>query len=286
MKRNSNKLITIILTTVFLFSFSGVGFAKSVANISNKLDYVAIGDSLADGMAPNGTIGDSYTTLLKDKFEQKGVLQSYNDGFAVSGLATQDIVNRIALDMPVKLTTDAAINAAINAKIDAALSNIKMGGKEIITLDIGANDLINLLRNGNTPTPTDIQTVATNIVKIITYLKTYNPNAKLYVMAYYDASDEIVNYMAENKPGGLTPEQKSDLKTKIVLPAILGLNQAIKGATTATGTTYVDTFNSFENHLAKYLPVADNIHPDMSGYRAIYKDFYQIIKQDFLTNLK
>ena len=44
--------------------------------------------------------------------------------------------------------------------------------------------------------------------------------------------------------------------------------------------------HSFENHLAKYLPVADNIHPNMFGYKAIYEDFYQIIKQDFLTNLK
>lgn len=49
---NRSYLKTIILTLVFLLSMNGIAFAQS----SEKLDYVALGDSLAAGYTPIGTI--------------------------------------------------------------------------------------------------------------------------------------------------------------------------------------------------------------------------------------
>jgi len=39
-----------------------------------------------------------------------------------------------------------------------------------------------------------------------------------------------------------------------------------------------------DKHLAKCLPVVD-IHPDTFGYRAIAKDFWNIIKVNFLRGM-
>ncbi|ODA41921.1 GDSL-type esterase/lipase family protein [Desulfosporosinus sp. BG] len=256
MKLYSNRpyFKTIILTWVFLLSMTGVAFAQS----SEKLDYVALGDSLVAGYAPNGTIDKSYTDFIAVKLDGEGVLGDYRN-FGVPGYTTDKVFADINPDNPV------------NANRIVAISNA-----EIITLDVGANDLLGMIRDplfDPTQAPAAIKNVAGNIFKITSTLKGLNPNAKIYLMGYYNAFP----YLPE--------EQQAQL-----IPLIKGFNQTVKGvadlkdSTGSTIATYVDTYTTMDKHLAKYLP-EDNIHPDISGYRAIAKDFWDIIKVDFLRGV-
>lgn len=251
MKLHSNRpyLKTMILTLVFLLSITGIAFAQS----SEKLDYVALGDSLAAGYTPNGTIDKSYTDFIAEKLDGEGVLGDYHN-FGVPGYTTDNVFADI-----IDTTTPNYTNRI------SAISNA-----EIITLDVGANDLLNsipaLMKDPN-QAPAAIGNVARKIAQITFTLKSINPKAKIYLMGYYNAFPYY------------TEEQQSQL-----VPLIKGFNLAVKQVAATTGETYVDTYTSMDKHLVKYLP-EDNIHPDLQGYRAIAKDFWNIIKVDFLRGI-
>ena len=245
---NRSYLKTIIFSLVFLLSMTGVAFAQN----SEVIDYVALGDSLAAGYTPNQTLDKSYTDFIAEKLDGEGVLGDYQN-FGVPGYTTVNVFNIIDPNNPVNTNRIVAISNA-----------------EIITLDVGANDLIKLipdLLSDPTQAPDAIRNVATNIAKITFTLKKINPKAKIYLMGYYNAFPYY-------------PEEQQEQ----VIPLIQGFNLAVKQVAASTGETYVDTYTTVDKHLAKYLP-EENIHPDIMGYRAIAKDFWNIIKVDFLRGV-
>jgi len=259
MKLNPNRsyLKTIIFSLVFLLSMTGVAFAQS----SQQIDYVALGDSLAAGSTPVGTLDKSYTDFIAEKLDGEGVLGDYHN-FGVAGYTTDQVLASIDSTNPENINRIASISNA-----------------EIITLDIGANDLKGLIPGLlNNPDPQEaakaaIGSVAGKIFNIVVKLKQINPNAKIYLMGYYNAFPYY-------------PEQMQEP----VMHLIKGFNQAIQEQVAVKineeygNTTYIDTYTTMDKHLTKYLP-EDNIHPDIFGYRAIAKDFWNIIKVDFLRGL-
>lgn len=251
MKFYSNRLYfkTVILTLVFLLSISGLAFAKT----SKTMDYVALGDSLTVGYTPYQTQDKSYTDIIAEKLNEEGVL-GYYQNLGYPGYTTNNVL--------------ASINP-LNPDNDVRVSSIS--NAELITLNIGANDLLDLipdLLSDPTQAPVAIGSVANNIAQITFTLKGINPNAKIYLMGYYNAF-----------PNSSKEEQAQ------VIPLILGFNEAIKAVATLTGATYVDTYTTMDKHSTKYLPEED-IHPTISGYRAIAKEFWNIIKVDFLRGEK
>lgn len=234
-----------MLCAFTLFSFINSRLASS----STQLDYVAFGDSLAAGVTPDNTIDKGYAAFISEKLGEEGVLGSYSN-YGMPGYKTADIIN--------------IINPSIeqNAEVVSSIKNA-----EIITLDIGANDLLgsaSALAANPTQALSIIQGVAKNIYQIVCTFKSINPNAKIYLMGYYNA---FLYYPAKQQEG--------------LIPLIQGFNLATKGVATLTGARYVDTYSTMNKHLATYLP-KDNIHPNLSGYRAIAKDFWDNIKNDFL----
>lgn len=244
MKKSYLKILVLIL----VFSLFLGGWLVSTRT-SEKLDYVALGDSLAAGYTPNSMIDKSYPDFIAEKLDGEGTLGDYKN-FGVPGYTTLEVLADINLDNP------------DNADRIAAISNA-----ELITVDVGANDLLNsifTLIADPSQVPAAIQNVAGNIAQITRTLKDINPNAKIYLMGYYNAFPYY-------------PEEQQ----KQVIPLIIEFNKAVKGAATSTGATYVDTYTTMDKHLANYLPEAD-IHPNILGYQAIAKDFWAIIKVDFL----
>lgn len=218
--------------------------ARSVQTI----DYVALGDSLAAGYAPTGKIDKGYPDFIVEKLKNEGILGDYRN-LGVTGFTTRDVLNRI----------DPANTA--NAEIIAAISKA-----EVITLDIGANDLLSVipaLAKNPTQMWASVQNVAGNVEKIIRTLKGINPNAKIYVMGYYDAFP-----------------YKTEVQHTLLVSLIKVFNQAILKVAEDTGSTYVDTFDIMDKHLTDYLP-KDDIHPNISGYEAIGNEFWALIQGDF-----
>lgn len=264
---------TISLIIVFLFSMTGTVFGKaSTPPVSPLYDYVSLGDSLAAGQTPYlDPDSYGYSDILADKLASAGVLGNYGD-YGVSGYTTSDVIGQITIPAFPKY----------NPEIYPALTKA-----QIVTLDVGANDILGLpavkaylagygtLEDAqNAVTPEVLTGVASNIGTIIFTIKTANPSAKIYVMGYYNAFPN-------------NPE---------LSPIIEGLNTAIKGAVvtcnsalTAQGllplTTYIDTMSSMNKHLTKYIPNNVDIHPTVQGYRAIAQDFWTFIQPDFLRGL-
>jgi len=250
MRLYSNKwyLKAVILALVLLTSITGIAFAQS----DEKIDYVALGDSLSVGYTPYSSIDKSYTDFIAMKLDGEGILGDYHN-FGVIRYTTDDVLASIDYTNPQ------------NAESILAISNA-----EIITLDIGANDILDLipaLMADPTQAPDVIQSIAENLAEIILTLKGINPNANIYLMGYYNAF----------------PFYPEELQEQVI-PLIKGLNLAINQVANATGETYIDTYTIMDKHLTKYLP-EDDIHPGLLGYKAMAKEFWNIIKVDFLRGI-
>lgn len=226
---------TLAFIGILLFT-AGSAFAAALPSYH----YVALGDSLAAGQTPYLVeAGYGYTDILADKLEEAGVLGSY-DNFGKSGYKTGDVLDGLATE---------AQYAAI-------------AGADLITLDAGANDILDDLRNNPSAVPEDIQTAIGNIGRILTVIQTVNADAKIYVMGYYNAMPNL-------------PEEQEAW----FLYMLDQFNGAIEWVCEETGATYVDTKEAMDQHLDLYLP--GDIHPTVQGYRAIAKEFWNQIKLDF-----
>ncbi|MCB2295938.1 SGNH/GDSL hydrolase family protein [Clostridium algoriphilum] len=275
----SKTSMVISLIIVFLFSMNGTVFGEeNTQSVSLLYDYVSLGDSLAAGQTPYGN-NDSYgyTNIIVNKLADAGVLGGYGD-YGVSGWTTQNVLNQV--------TTDTDVQYALN-------------NAEIVTLDIGANDIFRVIEWANqlstmTPQQTlqtypgsmetaelqsllissktleqkitailgiEITAVQFKLEKIIQAIKACSPDTKIYVMGYYNALPDMPQF----------------------LPLLEQLNDKIRLAATSNGATYVATQASMNKHLTKYLP--GDVHPTVQGYRTIAQDFWGFIQTDFLRGL-
>jgi lysophospholipase L1-like esterase len=239
--------ISITFFSLFLLSFMATGTAFAATN-TKTVDYVALGDSLAAGQNPYGTEhGYSYPNSIKNMLASSGNPGSYQN-FGVSGYTTTNILDQLN-----------------NPKIQKFLTNA-----EIVTLDVGANDILVLPAvqaylaapsDENLAAATDaviaeFYYIGNNIGTIIGTIKGINPTAKIYVMGYYDAFPS-------------NPE---------LIGLIQGLNGAILSAAAATGVAYVNTWGTVT---PADLPNALDIHPTHEGYKAISAEFCSAIADDF-----
>ena len=105
-----------------------------------KVDVVALGDSLAYGVLADKTLGKGYGDYVALLLEEIDRLNSFNKGFSVPGYKTTDILNdfdqnvkKPSLNYEQKQGADSTITEAIKEA-------------EVITLSIGANDVLSYLK--------------------------------------------------------------------------------------------------------------------------------------------
>jgi lysophospholipase L1-like esterase len=247
----------------FIFNGTVNGYSDNVVLILavnatsssvQKLNYVSLGDSLASGETPYGVkSGYGYTDVIAGDLASEGVLGNYSK-YGVSGYTTSDVLNQLQ-----------------DTNVIASIHN-----SQIVTIDIGADDLLSLLKGyltgENVDLITQIGVTTQNIKKIIQSIQTINPSAKIYIMGYYNALPN------------LTSQQETEF-----LPFLSAFNNYVKSVVsgfnnTTTLPVYVDTYDSMNNNLQQYLP--GDIHPTVDGYKVIGQDFWNLIKADFSSELK
>ncbi|WP_320163408.1 GDSL-type esterase/lipase family protein [uncultured Trichococcus sp.] len=280
------KIATMLLSLSML---STVAIGKVSAAENNKsIDYVALGDSLAAGQKPTAIgsastklYGTSYPKFIRDDLSSNGLLNSYAN-FGMSGYETWNVANDL-------MTTDSATQNAISEA-------------EIITLDIGANDLLayleaeegdvsNLLDRlaymdqdqinyliyqmdllKSSAVPYTVYQVST----IVAQIKTLNPDAQIYVMGYYNAFSFLNDFSddpaLQSKIDILIPELEELIQAYNIV-----LEQAITAMSyQSPGITYVSTWEAMggdvNSNARTYLPL--DIHPTVQGYRAIAQAFW------------
>lgn len=244
--------LKIILVDALLSTFPLGTSAEKLAKKS--IDYVALGDSLAAGYTPYGkdelgnpekfVDGPGYPEFLKERYEQSQYSVDLKN-FAVNGYKSKDLLSQIQK------------NQSIQTEIAEA---------ELITIDIGANDLIYSLKNNKNLT-ISLLNVHNNIKTILSTIKSLNPMAEVYVMGYYNPFP----YLAQE-------QQKS------LLPLLTFVNAVIENDTVEVGYAFVPTDQIIAKKVEEYIPTND-IHLSVAGYQLVAKEFWKVIEEQKRENI-
>jgi lysophospholipase L1-like esterase len=206
--------------------------------------YMAMGDSLAAGWGAIPTT-QGYTYLLY----QGGVVDT--------------VPNTIFCNAAVPGATSADV---LTYQVPQALAHLNDFKPDVITLTVGGNDLLSILKTGADPNVV-LQNFAGNLTKILMKLKTGLPGARIYVSNQY-AIPEI----AAAFPG--------------LDQVIAAFNQIVDGVAGAVGVPVVDVFTAFGGFEGRggLLLIdrqgADQFqpHPTNAGYRVMEQAFEAVMK--------
>ena len=116
-KMKKKKLTKLLGTGIILITV----FSIYTIFKTDKIKYIALGDSLAEGMNPYGEVSYSYADFLKEELEDNNKLSYYTKEYTKSGYTTEDLTREI--------------NINLNLKKDLRES-------DLVTVSIGANDII------------------------------------------------------------------------------------------------------------------------------------------------
>ncbi|WP_085508587.1 SGNH/GDSL hydrolase family protein [Thalassobacillus devorans] len=208
------------------------------------INYVALGDSLAAGYTPV-EFGDSgfklekikgYPEYLKDRFQKSNYKVTLNN-HSVPGATTIDLVDKL--------------------KEEEVINNIAKA--DVITIDIGANDLLEHLYTNDRSRLYEASGEALENIEDILGIIKESTDAKIYVMGYYNALWSL-------------PIEEG---TKEELVSFLHqFNHGIKQITETNQAIFVPTFQAIAEDYETYLPYPD-IHLSQEGYQAVAKEFWK-----------
>ncbi len=220
-----------------------------LAKENKQVDYVALGDSLAAGATPYRALDKGYVHFLVDRYEQSQY-EITVDNYGFPGYKTTNIVNELF--------------DPSNIKYGSLRESIK--NAELVTIDIGANDLLANLHNikqNPSSAPGVLTTIAENLYLILSEIDKINPGIKVYVMGYYNPFPHL-------------PKQEQ----AALLPLLDALNQTIEKVASANGDEFVPTAKVIKKYETVYVPNPDDIHLSLEGYKAVAKEFWKAIQEE------
>lgn len=230
------KLSSIILCTALVLTTPTLSSAKPLKK--TDVDYVSLGDSLAAGQTPYRGINLGYADFLKERMEQSQYEIEFTN-FGVPGYTSKKLMN------------DVLTNETVRDEIKSA---------DMITLDIGANDVLVALQSGPEYVVGAIGSVAQNLTVILATIDSLNPNVDVYVMGYYN-------------PFPYLPQQQQEQ----LMPFMDGLNESIEAVSTLNGDLFVPTEEAIAEHPTLYIPNPADIHLSLDGYEVIAKEFWKAL---------
>ncbi|TQR18248.1 SGNH/GDSL hydrolase family protein [Psychrobacillus soli] len=232
----------LLVITVSIFS---VWTPAAQAN-SGKIDYVALGDSLAAGHTPYGSkVGRGFTDIISEELAKKDLLASFNKDFAMTGETSVGLLETLKRPDVQKSLKDA----------------------ELVTIISGANDFIGEMYN-----PLDesinadlakatalLNTVGSNLTSAIQQVKALNSEADIYLFGYYFPLPHIAD-----------GEVKQQLKL-----AFNFVNSRMAGIAKNEGIHFVEIATAFDVNGASFLENPQDIHPNEAGYQVLADRFFQ-----------
>lgn len=249
MKKNlkrSLKMLTGAMTVALM-----VAPTTTLAEVKEEqtyVDYLALGDSLAAGVLYDNSLGKGYPDFLADEFKEDGFQVDFNKSFAVPGYTSKQVLADI--QDPTK---------GLQKEIMEA---------DTITLDAGANDLLQLIEQKDGRISIDpvkvqaaLKEVGVNIATSLGIIRQLNPDVPVYVMGYYNAFPY------------LPQETQAQLK-----PALDGLNQAIQAASVQGGGEFIPVEEAMKENFQVKLPNPQNVHPSEAGYEAMAGEFWKVME--------
>ncbi|WP_313894613.1 GDSL-type esterase/lipase family protein [Psychrobacillus sp.] len=238
-----NKIYTLLLVAIFTLSSVWAPIA-SAENV--KIDYVALGDSLATGHTPHGVkVGRGYTDMISEAIAKQGMLGSFTKAYATSGETSVGLLETLK-----------------RAEVQQSLKEA-----ELITIISGANDFIDELydpSNGHidadvAKATTLLNTVAGNLTAAIQQVKSLSPDADIYLHGYFFPIPSL-----------------DDEATKMQLQIAFNLmNAKLRAVAEGEGIHFVEVASVFDLNGAIYLENPKDIHPNEAGYQVMADQFFQ-----------
>ncbi len=211
-------------------------------NHSDKINYLAIGDSLSVGIDANGNTDYGYSTYLANYLRDKDLLKSYNNDFSASNSRVSDLIDSLKLNQTI-------IKDNKNLSLKKCLRE-----SNLITLSIGMTDILTKITLSTTSVETMSNKEISNIVdETITELDTLFQELRKY------AKDEIIfigYYNCFKKENLVVKRLYSYLITKT------------KELAKKYDINYLDTYNIFQKNKS-YLSNPTSIYPSTIAYEAI-----------------
>lgn len=211
----------------------------------DNVTYLALGDSFALGENPYGEIAYGYSDYLSNYLDQNHNLKLYTKKFAVIDARIKDVYQDILLNKKVYINGE-------SIGIKSSLRN-----SDIITLSIGANDLIskvNIMSEVMIEKKANdiMDDIGKNLIDLIKEIKKYNKQTIL--IGYYN----------------LYPQNE---KYKILFQK---LDEKYHEVSQEEDITYISLYSDFPYE--KCLPNPFNIHPSVEGYEYIYQKIVENIE--------
>lgn len=212
---------------------------------SNKIYYIALGDSVAEGMNSYGEIVYGYPDYIKDYLKEQERLTFYTKGFAKSGYTTENVKNDIDNNKTIEVN---------RKKI-----NIRQALREsdLVTISIGANNFIKGLEITDVPSKLinlkeskkEIDAVGLEVKELLKQIKKYAKN-QIILVSYYNPLPALKSVKSE------------------IDELIKYANNLYEEICDELDITYVNIFDIFDGS-DKYLPNPIDIHPTTQGYKEI-----------------
>lgn len=246
-----------LLAAVTLFALAYPGATPRPALAAEEPVYMALGNSLAFGVGAANPAAEGYVALtadnllLNDRFSERGLeLINLSEPGATSG----DIVE-----------TDSQLDKALE-EIGARASDAEANNEvEIISLDVGGNDLLSLAEP-DSPCFEDplggvcrvrINTVLSdlqrNLTRTLTELRQAAPQAEIYVIDLFN-------------PYSGTGESL-EIIASIGVQQINGVLAAVS-ASAELGVRFVSVYELFQGRGPQWV-ASDGIHPNNDGHRVL-----------------
>lgn len=215
-----------------------------------RLNYVAIGDSLTEGVGDQTNQG-GFIPLLSNAISEISDVNVVSQNFGVAGNTSTQIYKR--------MTKEKKIQSAIKKA-------------DVITITVGGNDVMKVIRTQFTNLTENsfekpAQTYQKQLTEIFDFIRDNNPNAQVYVLGIYNPfylnfpditeMQDIINHWNQT-----TQETIAQQKQMYFVPINDLLYQGVngsKGVTTSDGEVQTITNNAlFEE---------DHFHPNNIGYQ-------------------
>ena len=239
--------------------------ATQAVAVKNNIRFVAIGDSLTEGVGDETTSG-GYVPLVASTLEEAFSINSIEiENYGVAGDRSTQILKRI--------------NEQQEIQDDIASA-------EIISVTVGGNDLMKVIQNNILGLSVEKfekpgEKYQANLTKLLTTIRELNSTAPIYVLGIYNPYYIYFPEITEMQ----TIIDQWNTRTQVVVEQeermyFVPINDLIyQGIISDEETSEVpdaDTLNELRNNA---IYEGDNFHPNYNGYQLIAKAFTNKMKE-------
>ncbi|QIL46620.1 lipase [Vagococcus coleopterorum] len=237
-----------------------------------KVEFVAIGDSLTEGVGDTTEEG-GYVPLLKKALIEETVLKSVGtENFGKKGDTTKQIIDRIGSDLGIQK----AIKSA-----------------DFITLTVGGNDLMAVITKELT-NHLDKETFVepgkkyiADLTELYEMIRQFNPNAPIYQLGIYNPFNLSFSDISEfkdivtnwDKQAQAAMEKQKNIHFVEINEELSNGRNDLKEDTKKEGNSQEFSIDTLKEEETKnnLISTEDNFHPNNLGYQLIANRFKEVI---------